>query len=448
MAAHLASRLVAVCRNTCVLLKHGRTFSVSPPICGEAEGSGEDSSSSSSTTLISRLPSRRNRRPLSPLDRISGLLPPEALSPEVLQLRGEESSLQEAGGGVERGEEGGGGGGETELPQTSPETPQVPFPLPGENSLVCGELLIAEYKKKKVEFRKLFRLQKGGCLQSSWGIVLHDNINGCPPGQFLKTHLGVPLFIRRPSLEDYVLNMKRGPTIAYPKDAAFMMMMMDVTEGDSVLESGSGSGAMSLFLSRAVGCRGSVLSVEVREDHHRQAVSNYNCWRASWRLRRGEDWPDNVCFHRANLSTASDILIGRSFNSVCLDLVNPQLVLPTVVPHLNPGAVCAVYLANITQVIDLLEGLRCRMLPLICERIVEVPLRDWLVAPAVQKDGRYCKRRIQVGDEDDETLEESNEVETTAEDDVEFGSVPYIARPHPEQKSHTAFLVKLRRFVR
>lgn len=48
---------------------------------------------------------------------------------------------------------------------------------------------------------------------------------------------------------------------------------------------------------------------------------------------------------------------------------------------------------SITQVIDLLEGLRCLPLPLLCERIVEVPIRDWLVAPALQKDGRHCVRR-------------------------------------------------------
>ncbi|KAM8833113.1 tRNA (adenine(58)-N(1))-methyltransferase, mitochondrial isoform 3-T3 [Synchiropus picturatus] len=230
------------------------------------------------------------------------------------------------------------------------------------------------------------------------------------------------------------------------QDMASMLMMMDVTEGDTVLDSGSGSGAMSLFLSRAVGSKGRVLSVEVREDHHRRAVLNYERWRTSWRLRHGEDWPDNVQYCVADLRTASSLLSGHGFNSVALDLIHPQLVLETVTPHLHNGGVCAIYLANITQVIDLLEGIRCARLSLLCERIIEIPVRDWLVAPAIQKDGRFCTRKApnlgeaqneEEADDDDEAEEEGN---------ATFGSIPYIARPHPEQMSHTAFLVKLRKY--
>lgn len=64
---------------------------------------------------------------------------------------------------------------------------------------------------------------------------------------------------------------------------------------------------------------------------------------------------------------------------------------------------------SITQVIDLLEGLRCLALPLLCERIIEVPLRDWVVAPALQKDGSYCIRKPPVlpGDEQQQEREEA-----------------------------------------
>lgn len=43
---------------------------------------------------------------------------------------------------------------------------------------------------------------------------------------------------------------------------------------------------------------------------------------------------------------ASVLLIGLHPLQVALDLINPQLVLPNVIPHLQPGAVCAVYLAK------------------------------------------------------------------------------------------------------
>ncbi|XP_041704266.1 tRNA (adenine(58)-N(1))-methyltransferase, mitochondrial isoform X1 [Coregonus clupeaformis] len=440
------------------------------------------------------------RRPLSPLERINRLLPQDSIAPEVLQLREENQEVEQResdGVGVQKDHKTHSSQGEVESAEpevhighdtvrareekeegtvidntvlepngcpilregtnSSQEegyvTPMTPTLLPGEHLLTFGELLLAEYRKKgRVEFRKMFQLQDGQRLQSSWGTIGHSDIAGRHAGDFIRTIHGTPILIRRPNLEEYVLYMKRGPAIAYPKDASTMLMMMDVTEGDCVLESGSGSGAMSLFLSRAVGSKGSVMSVEIREDHHRRAVLNYNRWRSSWILRRGEEWPDNVQFLNADLQGASLLLAGRGFHSIALDMVSPHLVLPTVTPHLHPGAVCAVYLANITQVIDLLEGLRWSALPMLCERIIEVQLRDWLLAPAIQKDGRFCRRkappsaRSQEEEEKGENDKSDEKKEyTSSPEPAPYGSVPYIARPHPEQASHTAFLVKLRK---
>ncbi|XP_056282991.1 tRNA (adenine(58)-N(1))-methyltransferase, mitochondrial isoform X2 [Pseudoliparis swirei] len=395
-----------------------------------------------STFPVRRSESQGDGSDPSPLGGLRRLLPQDALFPEVSQLRDPEEDASVAGSDA-HGED---AHVATREEGDRPPEASAPAALPGESSLAFGELLVAEHhKKRRVEFRKMFELRAGARLQSNWGAVAHDDVAGRPAGCFLKSSRGVRFLVRRASLEDYALYMKRGPAITYPKDASTMLMMMDVTEGDRVLESGSGSGAMSLFLSRAVGFKGSVLSVEVREDHHRRAVLNYKRWRQSWSLRRGEEWPDNVQFHIHDLSEASALLANQGFHAVALDLIHPQLVLPTVVPHLYPGAVCAVYLANITQVIDLLEGLRCLRLPLLCERIMEVQLRDWVVAAALQKDGSHCVRKAPVLDRREEASADGEE--TSTEGHPAFGSIPYIARPHPEQMSHTAFLVKLRKYV-
>lgn len=65
-----------------------------------------------------------------------------------------------------------------------------------------------------------------------------------------------------------------------------------------------------------VGSKGRVISVEIREDHQRRAILNYNGWRKSWWVRRGEEWPDNVQFHNADLCTASPLLAGQGFHAV------------------------------------------------------------------------------------------------------------------------------------
>ncbi|XP_030893049.1 tRNA (adenine(58)-N(1))-methyltransferase, mitochondrial isoform X4 [Leptonychotes weddellii] len=239
------------------------------------------------------------------------------------------------------------------LAQSVTEVEELPgpssWPVSREGPFRVGELILAETGKRETQFKKLFRLSNAGHLNSSWGTVPFSEIVGKFPGQILRSSSGKHLKLRRPALEDYVLLMKRGPAITYPK--------------------------------------------------------------------------------------------------VALDMLNPQVALPVLYPNLKQGGVCAVYLANITQVIELLDGIRICELALSCEKISEVIVRDWLVCLAKQKNGTLAQK-IEPKINTDLQLHSQKKIriEEESHSDFPYGSFPYIARPVHWQTGHTAFLVKLRKF--
>ena len=111
-----------------------------------------------------------------------------------------------------------------------------------------GELVIAIDGKNR---RKLLKLKEKGEFHFHNDRLRHSEIIGSHPGSsFGSGGGGGHVTIRRPSLDEYVVLMKRGPAPTYPKDIHAMAAMMDVGLGSTVLEAGAGSGGLTLHLSR------------------------------------------------------------------------------------------------------------------------------------------------------------------------------------------------------
>ncbi|XP_048387827.1 tRNA (adenine(58)-N(1))-methyltransferase, mitochondrial isoform X2 [Stegostoma tigrinum] len=418
---------------------------------GRELGAGQCGPAWTWTGRTAQLPRRRS---LSPLERVSSLIPQEMLSQEVMDLQqiNQEpgpkdytaASMPSAPTGWQAASECSWHLPQEEVPgqvdsacQPNPPHREVPFKP--------GDVVLVEFRRRRcLELQKMFNLVKDGKLHNQWGMLSHQEILGHLPGQVFRTSTGFKFILRRPSLEEFVLLMKRGPAISYPKDISAMLMMMDIGSGDHVLESGSGSGAMTLFLSRTVGSSGHVYSFEVRPDHYSNAKRNYQRWRNAWKVAHENEWPNNVEFINKDIVTATDDIQGMMFDAVALDMLSPQLALPVVYKQLKQGGVCAVYLTNITQVVDLLEGIRSCQLFLSCEKILEVIHRNWLVAPALRKDGSTAPRvkpqNNVYNESEDEQRKDGTmllEVNGEEEDSKPFCTIPYIARPHHEQVSHT-----------
>jgi tRNA (adenine57-N1/adenine58-N1)-methyltransferase len=190
-------------------------------------------------------------------------------------------------------------------------------------------------------------LQPGKLFHSHKGSVPHDEIIGRPEGIVLRSSGGTEYLAFRPLLADYAVRMPRGAAVVYPKDAAQIVTMADVFPGARVVEAGAGSGALTCWLLRAVGERGSVSSYERRPDFADVARSNVERFfggsHPSWRLTVG---------------SLQDAIEETEVDRVVLDMLAPWECLDAVAKALIPGGMVCAYIATTTQMSRVVEGLR------------------------------------------------------------------------------------------
>ena len=80
--------------------------------------------------------------------------------------------------------------------------------------------------------------------------------------------------VLRPSVQDEIQTLRRGPQIILPKDSAHILMGCDIISGKRVVEAGSGTGALTVALANAVRPGGRVFSYDIRPEHLKVAKEN------------------------------------------------------------------------------------------------------------------------------------------------------------------------------
>ena len=186
--------------------------------------------------------------------------------------------------------------------------------------------------------RRLVRLRPGGRVHSHKGYLEHDRLIGADEGLMLRTQTGAVYTAVRPRLSDYVLEMPRTTAIVYPKDVGILLVWADVFPGATVLESGLGSGALTLALLRAVGPTGRVIVYEARGEFIAPALENIHAW--------GEA-PGNLLIRERDVYDGID---DDELDRLVFDLPEPWRVVPHAVAALRFGGIAAFYNPSIIQV--------------------------------------------------------------------------------------------------
>jgi tRNA (adenine57-N1/adenine58-N1)-methyltransferase len=191
--------------------------------------------------------------------------------------------------------------------------------------------------------RYLVRLADGGEFHSHTGVLAHDAIIGAPEGARLRTTHGQSFIALRPTLSEFVLKMPRGAQVIYPKDLGPILLLADVFPGARILESGVGSGALSMTLLRA---GADVTGYELRPDFAARAQKNVTTFLGDVGDRYRVEQRD--CYEGID-----EVDLDR----VVLDLPEPWQVVKHAVRALHTGGILVAYTPTIVQAAQLREAL-------------------------------------------------------------------------------------------
>ena len=200
------------------------------------------------------------------------------------------------------------------------------------------------------------------------GKIKFSKVKNIP--SIVKTSTGVIFKIYNPTYKEFVLLMKRGPQIIYPKDVAQIVLELNIHNSSNVLEIGSGSGALTLYLYTLLKNTGKLYSLDSSKINQRRAnktISRY--------ISTLSEENNDITFLNEELVNFNYKTLNEKINSIITDVPEPWEFFTN--NKMENSIHWVSYLPSMTQVMRMNDTLKDEQFQDI--EIKEVILRDWVV---------------------------------------------------------------------
>ena len=174
---------------------------------------------------------------------------------------------------------------------------------------------------------------------------------------------GESFLVIRPTYSSLIPHLPRKAQVIYPKDTGLILLWGDIYPGARVLEVGTGPGALTMALLRAVGPTGHVFSYELREDFAKIAKSNVAQF-----FGPAPHWT-------VKLRDIRDGIDDTDLDRMIIDLPEPWRVLDDAWNALRPGGVLVAYVPTVMQIKHFVD--RARTSGFAAIEAIESMLRGW-----------------------------------------------------------------------
>jgi tRNA (adenine57-N1/adenine58-N1)-methyltransferase len=214
--------------------------------------------------------------------------------------------------------------------------------------------------------RRYLKILRRGHRIAIRGEIDGGDLIGISEGSRVKLSGGENFLVMRPTYADLIPLLPRNAQVIYPKDTGPLLVWGDVFPGATVIEGGTGAGALTIALLRAVGPHGRVISYELREDFAAAARKNVATFfgpAPNWTLRVGDLY-----------AGFEETGVDRMF----LDLAEPAGALEAAARALRAGGVIVCYVPTALQLKETVEALN-RSVWFAEAESFETLLRNWHV---------------------------------------------------------------------